>query len=145
MNSTYDNYKGFKATCPDCEGEVKQIWEGDNVTYGCECGKTKLTSERYRFYETYYRDKFRDEEMDKVVKPLFDLINGGMIKKLFIEKATRQHRTLQQGFTSLCLAWLQHLSTLNSGEYDGRNEASVRLAKEIMEKVPSARYGLPLV
>ena len=49
----------------------------------------------------------------------------------FVEAMAIQHRTHQQGFTTLCLAWLTHLSALEKGkgEYDQRNEASVQVAR----------------
>ena len=48
--------------------------------------------------------------------------------KEFAEAMSRQHRTLQQNFTGACVAWLQHLASLDEGQYDLRNEASVQLA-----------------
>jgi len=39
-----------------------------------------------------------------------------------------QHRTLQQGFTRLCVAWLKRLAEPDY-HYDDRNKASVRLAR----------------
>lgn len=52
---------------------------------------------------------------------------------LFIEAMAREHRTLQQSFTRICLMWLWHLSQLPEGHYDLRNEASVKIAKKLME------------
>lgn len=45
---------------------------------------------------------------------------------------TREHRTLQQSFTRLCIQWL---CTCASDEYryDGRNEASHLIAKALIE------------
>ena len=61
----------------------------------------------------------------------------------FTDEMSRQHRTLQQGFTGLCIAWLEHLDQLESGQYDLRNQASVELAKRIVAAVPD-RY-LPCI
>ena len=55
-----------------------------------------------------------------------------------------EHRTLQQNFTKMCVAWLEHLASLEPGEYDGRNEASVELAGEFM-KIPVDKRSLPLI
>lgn len=65
----------------------------------------------------------------------------------FVEAMAIQHRTHQQGFTTLCLAWLTHLAALEEGkgEYDGRNEASVQVARKILAAVPDAKYGLPRI
>jgi len=49
---------------------------------------------------------------------------------------TREHRTLQQTFTKVCVAWLKVLSTTE--HYDARNEASVQLAKSLMS-IPEAK------
>ena len=83
----------------------------------------------------------------EVVNALSNFANGMMQShgNEFIQCMAREHRTLQQSFTGLCLKWLTHLASLKEFEYDGRNEASVKLAKEIMEKVPRANYGLPLI
>lgn len=50
----------------------------------------------------------------------------------FCKEMTREHRTLQQSFTRLCIQWL---ATCASDEYryDGRNEASHEIAKALME------------
>jgi hypothetical protein len=50
----------------------------------------------------------------------------------FNEAMSREHRTLQQNFTRLCLAWIEHCA---SDDYwtDGRNEASKNTAKAILE------------
>ena len=50
----------------------------------------------------------------------------------FCEAMSRQHRTLQQSFTKLCLQWLEHCA---SPEYrtDGRNEQSQKIARELLE------------
>jgi|TARA_B100001094_G_C17426676_1_gene437160 hypothetical protein len=50
----------------------------------------------------------------------------------FNEAMSREHRTLQQNFTRLCLGWIEHCA---SDDYrtDGRNEASQNTAKAILE------------
>lgn len=50
-----------------------------------------------------------------------------------MEAMSRQHRTLQQRFTAFALQWLFYLSRLDSADYDLRNEASVRVAKQVAE------------
>ena len=63
--------------------------------------------------------------------------------KEFVEQMARQHRTLQQSFTGVCLEWLKHLSTLNEGEFDPRNQDSVMVAKKLLKNV-DLRYDLGL-
>jgi predicted metal-dependent hydrolase len=61
------------------------------------------------------------------------MVHGSVIKDAIATMA-HDHRTLQQTFTMLCLAWLRHLASLTDRDYDLRNEASVLLAKEIVER-----------
>lgn len=65
--------------------------------------------------------------------------------KEFINTMGSEHRTLQQSFTKLCVNWLSYLACLPLGYYDGRNEASVMLAKEIVRAVDDRYFYLPLV
>jgi hypothetical protein len=83
----------------------------------------------------------------EMAKAMADFVNPmSYDKKGFIEEmGNRTHRTLQQAFTGLCLEWLKHLASLPQGQYDLRNEYSVKLAKEIMTKVPDAKYGVPTI
>lgn len=50
----------------------------------------------------------------------------------FCEYMAREHRTLQQSFTRLCVEWLKTCASENY-LYDGRNIASHELAKRIMD------------
>lgn len=49
----------------------------------------------------------------------------------FNQAMSREHRTLQQNFTRLCLKWLEHVA---SDEYltDGRNEQSKDIAQKLL-------------
>ena len=49
----------------------------------------------------------------------------------FNQAMSREHRTLQQNFTRLCLKWLEHVA---SDEYytDGRNEQSKDIAQALL-------------
>ena len=64
---------------------------------------------------------------------LSDLLNSFQFNPERVCQAmTREHRTLQQSFTRLCIHWLV---TCASDEYqfDGRNEASHEIAKALIE------------
>lgn len=50
----------------------------------------------------------------------------------FCREMTRQHRTLQQSFTRLCIHWLATCAS-DEYQYDGRNEASHTIAKALIE------------
>ena len=66
--------------------------------------------------------------------------------KSFVEEFTREHRTLQQTFTGLCFLWLKELSKMyENGNYDGRNEASCKLANDIVNTLKDDMYNLPLI
>lgn len=54
-----------------------------------------------------------------------------------------EHRTLQQTMTRLCLEWLKVCASPDY-RYDGRNEDSHIVAKQIMEAC-SDLNGLPLI
>ncbi len=69
--------------------------------------------------------------------------NFGCDIETFVEAMSKQHRTLQQSFTNVCLAWLRKLAATE--EYDLRNEASVKIAKKIVEAVEDVRYKLPCI
>lgn len=56
----------------------------------------------------------------------------------FVKEMSNSHRTLQQIFTSLCAAWLAHLS--ETEHYDLRNEGSVEFAKSIKEQLVASHF-----
>jgi len=87
----------------------------------------------------------RKEEAKKVVRALSDFVNSYSKNTELIEAMSREHRTLQQKMTVVCLEWLIHLSELDGAWYDLRNKASVEIAKKIVEAVPEIKYGLPLI
>ena len=63
----------------------------------------------------------------------------------FIGAMRLEHRTLQQNFTSLCIGWIRHLSTASDYDFDGRNEASQKLAKKIMSLLAPEDQYLPFI
>lgn len=150
----------FEVICGKCEIEAKEIVmsavfhdvpgecpdEPLNtfVTYDCpECGYS-VSSEKYHKYHDYTRNKLQVDEVEMVFKTLNSFVNNmSCPMDMLIERMSRAHRTIQQNYTGFALAWLQHLAKLPEGHYDLRNEASVKLAKEIMEKVEGANYKLP--
>ena len=60
-----------------------------------------------------------------------------------VDELATIHPTLQQTFTSLCVKWLQKLAQMKN--YDGRNEASVKLAKKFLEAVNEEDLHLPMI
>jgi hypothetical protein len=75
---------------------------------------------------------------------LEDLVRTTMANRDFVRLfAQYAHRTNQQTLTRFCMLWLEEQATMTEMQYDQRNEASVKLATEICEKVPN-RY-LPFI
>ncbi len=83
-------------------------------------------------------------ELAKQVSQGLNSYSRGPIRQAFCQEMRKQHRTVQQIFTGLCLEWLHVLS--RETQYDGRNEASVKIAREIDTAVDldTAKH-LPLV
>lgn len=50
----------------------------------------------------------------------------------FCKEFTKEHRTLQQNLTRLCINWLCTCAS-DDYRYDGRNEASHKIAKALIE------------
>jgi hypothetical protein len=80
---------------------------------------------------------------------LADFVNGGDKKDVeeFVQQLTnRTHKTLQQGAMRLFVATIEKWASLNENQYDLRNEATVKLAKRIINATGD-KYdrGLPLV
>ena len=62
-------------------------------------------------------------------------------KKAAIAKMLREHRTIQQNMMRFCMLFIEGMAT---NGHDGRNEASVELAKAIME-IESRKRALPYI
>ena len=78
----------------------------------------------------------------ETVSVMSNFVNGmGADYKEFAELMGRGHRTLQQNFTKLCVAWLKHLAEVEY--YDLRNEGSVKFAQSIKNQLDNAQ--LPLI
>jgi len=88
--------------------------------------------------------KTYQERLEEQVRAVSDVANQLSPRSCvdFAEMFARQHRTLQQGFTRMAVAWLEELAKPEA-RYDLRNEASVTLAREFVAKVPER--GLPYI
>lgn len=87
------------------------------------------------------------EEAQKAVRAFSDFVNNMMHNpEDFIDAMQREHRTLQQCMTGVMLRWFEHLSKLEPGWYDLRNEASVEVSKKIMAAIGDTFYRrLPFI
>ena len=74
----------------------------------------------------------QSHDVEELAKTLRDHVNNfSLAEDEFAEVMSRQHRTLQQSFTRLCLVWIEHLAT--NEHFDDRNKASHEVAKDIVE------------
>lgn len=68
-------------------------------------------------------------------------------EKGFVDAVFTDHRTLQQSFFRLILRVVERFSNLESYQYDGRNESSVRKAKIMIKALKDANesIGCPMI
>ena len=81
---------------------------------------------------TKYEQELKDRS-EKIVADLAKLVNSMSFKPdYFIDAMSKEHRTLQQSFTRLCLKWIEYVA---SDEYrtDGRNEASHEICAQLLK------------
>lgn len=95
--------------------------------------------------EEYERNEREEKEAKDLAEHITRYVNtfSDNLPK-FIEAMGHEHRTLQQNFTRLCFEWLKHLASLPENWYDLRNEASVKMARKIVEKFGDEMY-LPTI
>ena len=61
--------------------------------------------------------------------------------KAFAEQMSREHRTLQSDFTTLCLEWLRKCREMYEADnYDGRNEHSCCTGKVLMDYLEKGKF-----
>lgn len=81
---------------------------------------------------TEYSEEEQKEAQEVVNVVSKHINNMGFSPEFFIEAMSHEHRTLQQSFTKICIAWFQKLHELGEkGYYDLRNEDSVKLARKL--------------
>lgn len=67
-------------------------------------------------------------------------------EKRFVDEVTTDHRTLQQNtFNLICVLIQEWASRADNGNYDARNEYTVKTCKEILEKVPQVSGQGPCI
>lgn len=75
------------------------------------------------------------------VRKVSDMLNSFSFNpEEFCKEFSREHRTIQQNFTRLCINWL---CTCASDDYrfDARNEASHRIAKALIDSQDADLIG----
>jgi hypothetical protein len=74
-----------------------------------------------------------DAKSKEIAEQITNYLNSFSNKSQdFNQAMSRQHRTLQQNFTKLCLGWLEHCASPEYGT-DGRNEQSQEIAKVLLD------------
>jgi len=71
------------------------------------------------------------EKTSNAVTEITNYVNSTSRHEDFNLSMQSQHRTLQQSFTKLCLAWVEHVASDNY-RTDPRNEASKEICQRIM-------------
>lgn len=86
-------------------------------------------------------ERLTPEQMADEMSKFLNTLSSDERTEKFIEEMRRDHRTLQQSFTRLCLAWIADLAERE--HCDARNEASVRVAKEIKRAILNEEGHFP--
>lgn len=82
---------------------------------------------------------------DKAVKVSEMLNTFNFNNEEFCKAMTKEHRTIQQNFTRLCIHWLATCAS-DDYRYDGRNEASHRVSKALIESQDADFiYSIPYI
>ena len=80
-------------------------------------------------------NSYQHKKTQEVVNQISDFVNtmSTSHNKDFIHEMNKEHRTLQQSFTRLCLTWLENCAS-DEYRHDPRNESSHFTAKELVDK-----------
>ena len=83
----------------------------------------------------------KEESKEKqLVTHITNEINCIFDYKIFVEQMSREHRSLQSDFTTLCLEWLLKCREMYEAEnFDGRNEHACRTGKMLIDYLERRR------
>ena len=89
-----------------------------------------------------YLEATKDIPKEKqLVTHITNEINCIFNYKAFVEQMSREHRTLQSDFTTLCLEWLLKCREMYEAEnFDGRNEHSCKTGKVLMDYLEKGKF-----
>ena len=87
-------------------------------------------------------ERLTPKEMQDEMSKFLNTLSSDERTKQFVEEMKKDHRTLQQSFTRLCMAWIADLAERE--HYDARNEASVKMAKEIKNHLLNEHGYFPI-
>ena len=82
-----------------------------------------------------------EKDAKEIANQITNYVNSyGRKSEDFNSAMSREHRTLQQNFTRLCLSWLEHCAS-DEYNFDARNESSHDISKVLIESFDKG--GLP--
>jgi len=138
-----EDFEGFK------KGKyailVKERYDSDKKCnmYTLEDGNGTVSGEICGQYDLQKIVSTNKDPVEELVKYVSNCVNYSIDNKKFAERFGREHRTLQQSFTRLCMEWVRYLAKQEN--YDARNEASVKLAKGLVDYMWNCDSSLPLI
>jgi hypothetical protein len=118
--------------------EIEVLIEAVNTPYHANIIKKLIEK-----YEDATFAEWKDAD-EFVANSISDFTNSfSFPDELIAKKMANEHCTLQQSFMRLCMKFIKEMS--EKKYWDGRNEASVKTAKKIMEAFGNEPIGLPCV
>ena len=87
------------------------------------------------------------QAVTKASRALLDYVNDmSCTPQELVDDLSRSHRTLQQGVTRFCVAWLENCAKqYATRDYDLRNEASAELGRQFMLLVEPRSRAIPSI
>lgn len=88
-----------------------------------------------------------DKEARETAEKLSRFVNGmGNRVEDVVEVLAGDHRTLQQGVTRFCVAWLARCAKMSDErDFDLRNEASVELGRKFVDRTTPQERAMPFI
>lgn len=87
----------------------------------------------------------KEDRNEKNVQQVSEMLNVfGFDPEQFCKRMEREHRTIQQSFTRLCIHWLCTCAS-DDYRYDGRNEASHEVAKALIDSQDPDALFVPFI
>lgn len=118
--------------------EIEVLIEAVNTPYHANIIKKLIEK-----YEDATFAEWKDAD-DFVANSISDFTNSfSFPDELIAKKMANEHCTLQQSFMRLCMTFIKLMS--EKKYWDGRNEASVKTAKKIMEAFGDEPIALPCI
>ncbi len=118
--------------------EIEVLIEAINTQYHANLIKKLLEKYEYATFAEW------EDDDEFVANSIADFTNSFTFPyELIAKKMANEHNTTQQSFMRLCMAFIKLMSEKNY--WDGRNEASVKKAKKIMETFGNEPIVLPCV